>query len=371
LNVWNDTGMAVYTDYVSKAIITPEEAERLKNNKRLLSYNPKDNLAMHLSYAGDYDCEKAVNQPANPLFIWNLITTLIPKKWHDEIKGFDENMPSWEDWEYWLRMARSGKCFVRITEPMIAYRFYTGGRRETGIQMPQELLSYITKKLEGVDIMPCRSCGGSKNVTRVQVVRTQVNNELVDNDMVLISYENPNRGMHKVVGASSHINYGPRQGGGVEKFYVHKSDIAAYPDWFVPFNPPSVVVENTPAELPPPPEILEESPSSTSSSSYAESPDYKIPDTPTASPSASSLSSTGIETYSANTEVIESKPLDKPFDLQSIPGVTERIAIELNSKGIKTWQDIIDFGLEGLKSIEGIGEKRAEAILNSARKNME
>jgi hypothetical protein len=318
-----------------------------------LSYNPKDNLAMHLSFAGDYDCEKAINQPANPLFIWNLITTLIPKKWHDEIGGFDENMPSWEDWEYWLRMARSGKCFVRIAEPMIAYRFYTGGRRETGIQMPQELLSYISKKLEGVDIMPCRSCGGSKNVTRVQVVRTQVNNEIVDNDMVLISYENPNRGMHKVVGASSHINYGPRQGGGVEKFYVHKADIAAYPDWFVPFNPPSVVVDKTPTELPPPPLVIIED-----EAEYIPNGLYEAIDSV-------------VHTLPASGTVVEMKPLDKPFDLQSIPGVTERIAIELNGQGIKTWQDIIDFGLEGLKSIEGIGEKRAEAILNSARKNVE
>ncbi|MCJ7742140.1 MAG: glycosyltransferase, partial [Methanoregula sp.] len=157
LTVWNSEGMAVYTDYAAKAIISKEESERLKSSNRLLDYNPTNGLAMHLSFASDYDCEKAVIQPSNPLYIWNLITTLIPKQWHDEIGGFDENMPSWEDWEYWLRMARSGKCFVRIAEPMVAYRFYTGGRRETGIQMPQELLTYISNKLEGVETMPCRS----------------------------------------------------------------------------------------------------------------------------------------------------------------------------------------------------------------------
>jgi hypothetical protein len=194
---------------------------------------------MHVSYAGDFDCERAVKQPANPLYIWNLITTLIPKTWHDEIGGFDENMPSWEDWEYWLRMARAGKCFVRIPEPMVVYRFYTGGRRETGIQMPHELLSYITKKLEGVNIMPCRTCGGRKQtvipvpVNRAAANLTPKEEKLMnDNDMVLITYDNPNRGQHKVVGANTGIPYGYRMGGGVEKFYVHKQDISSLPDWF-------------------------------------------------------------------------------------------------------------------------------------------
>jgi glycosyltransferase involved in cell wall biosynthesis len=355
VTVWNETGMAVYTDYVSKAFISVEEANKLQNSKRLLNYNKEDGLAMHLSYAGDYDCEKAIRQPENPLYIWNLITTLIPKTWHDEIK-FDEDMPSWEDWEYWLRMARSGKCFVRIEEPMIAYRFYTGGRRETGIQMPQELLNYISKKLEGVEIMPCHSCGGRKITIPLaqKVTVPQTDNKIMDSDMILVVYENPNRGMHKVVGASTGINYGYREGGGVEKFYVHKDDIKSYPDFFIPFILPQVVIEQ-PKVVPPPPPVSLEEPISTT----VEMPTETLP-TPDF-----------IETLPASAEIGSGEVAFRPLDLQSVPGVTEKIADDLRRKNIRTWEDIIELGLEGLKTVEGVGDKRAEAILAYAKKRIE
>jgi len=345
LTAWNETGMAVYSDYMSKAIISPEEADRLKGNSRLVSFDSKSGLAMHRSAAADYDCERAILQPANPLYIWNLITTLIPKFWHEEIGGFDESMPSWEDWEYWLRLARIGKCFVRIPEPLIAYRFYTGGRRETGIQMPQELLSYIIHKFEGGDTMPCRTCSGgrktiapasTRQVQPSQVARSE--NQLSDNDVILITYNNPNRGQHKVVGPSSKTNYGYRSGGGVEHFYIRKEDLATHPDWFTPYNPPAAIVEQPKLAAPPPPEVL-----------TTNLPDF-------------------IETKAAS-EVIPAPPIAfKPLDLQSIPGVTEKVAASLRAKGVREWQDLVDLGMDGLKSVEGIGDKRAEAILAIAQK---
>lgn len=340
---WNETGMGVYTDYVSKAFITQEEAERLKNSNRLLDYNPEDGLAMHLSYAGDYDCERACIQPANPLYIWNLITTLIPKAWHDEIGGFDENMPSWEDWEYWIRMARNGKCFARLSKPMVAYRFYTGGRRETGIQMPQKLLNYITKKLEGVETMPCRSCGGNKKQITVPLRTMQETKSMVDDDMILITYENPNRGMHNVFGASTKINYGYRAGGGMERFYVHRSDIATHPGWFIPFTQPVPnMTVSEPVSTPPPVEVNAPKELDFVKTNPANAPEGLAP------PSIDIL---------------------KLPDFQSLPGITDNISDILLKKGVKTWNDIVELGVEGLQSIEGIGAKRAAVIYDSALKS--
>lgn len=357
--VWNATGEAVYSDYISKAFISSEEADKLKGSKRLIDYNPKTGLAMHLSYAADYDCERAVAQPANPLYIWNLITTLIPKVWHDEIGGFDETMPSWEDWEYWLRMARAGKCFCHYEEPLVAYRFYTGGRREVGIQMPQELLSYINKKLEGVNTMPCRSCGGSKKSVTINVPVSNPNPKqfqgISDADMILITYENPNRGQHKVVGAATKLNYGYRQGGGAERFYVHKDDIAAYPDFFKPFTPPAVVI-NEPVETEPPPApVLVEHPR----------PEAIVTTSP-----APIQTLDFIETKPANAEVVEDRSL-RPLDVESIPGVTPKIAESLREKGVRDWDDIVNLGEEGLKTIEGVGDKRAQSILAYAKGKIE
>lgn len=354
VSLWNEMGQAVYTDYASKAVISKEEANKLKDNNRLLNYDPNDGLAMHLSYAAEYDCKRATLQPANPLYIWNLITTLIPKSWHAEIGGFDESMPSWEDWEYWLRMARAGKCFVRLAEPMVAYRFYTGGRRELGISMPAQLLSYITKKFEGVNTMPCKSCGGSKkaNVTSVRIVAPLTNseNKLADDDLVLMSYENPNRGKHKVVGAITKTVYGYRQGGGAEKFYVHKEDAKAQPDWFKPYSPPVVVLEKAEPVETPPPQVL---------------------DIPVETQPAPVETLDFVATKAAN-ELIPAAPMMfKPLDLQSVPGVSARMANALQDKGVKTWEDIILLGMDGLQTIEGIGEKRAEAILAAAKANVE
>ena len=189
--------------------------------------------------------------------------------------------------------------------------------------------------------MPCRTCGGNRKpaVNNVPVKQAQPNTQGVnDDDLVLIVYNNPNRGQHKVVGASTKLNYGYREGGGVEKFYVHKLDIASHPDWFVPFMPPAVNVERTEVAQPEPPVELS-------------APDF-------------------VQTMSADTPVAPAKDITKPFDLESIPGVTEHIMNQLVIRGVKTPEDVINLGVEGLKELDGVGDKRAEAIIAYSKKHV-
>jgi hypothetical protein len=187
-------------------------------------------------HAIDYSCERACLQPANPLYIWNLVTSLVPKLWHDEIGGFDEKMPSWEDWDYWVRLAKAGKCFYRIPEPLVAYRFYTGERREDGINIAKSLIQYLIKKHEGITPMPC-GCKKNKpapppaSLQAAQSIRSQ-ENSMPDSDVVLVTYASPNRGSHRVIGPQTQTNYGYRSGG--DRFYVHKDDIKAAPHLFIP-----------------------------------------------------------------------------------------------------------------------------------------
>lgn len=201
--------------------------------------------------------------------------------------------------------------------------------------------------------MPCKTCGGNKaKVLRTTVVRPaqpqiQSNEAIADNDMVLITYMNQNRGMHKVVGAQTKINYGYRQGGGVEHFYVHKSDIATHPDWFQVYEPPKVVQTRPVVPLTQAPVLQDEEPNINI---------LEFVDTQPASQS----------------QAPGQLPLNavKPLDLQSIPGVTDKIAEGLTNKGVKTWGDIVAMGLDGLQTVEGIGEKRAHSIMAIAKKNM-
>lgn len=328
MQAWDIEGQIIYTDYVGKADIDDAEAKRLKAAGRLIDYDPKTHLAMIEHHAADYDCERAIRQPDNPLYIWNLITSLLPKAWHKAIGGFDEQMPSWEDWDYWLRMARAGYCFIRIPQPLIVYRFYTGTRRETGVEVSKSLLEYIISKFKKLEVEMC-GCKGKKvatpavnTVTSAQLAsRTAV---LSDSDVVLVVYNSPNRGSHRVIGPSSHRDYGYRSGGGVEEFLVEKRDQAANPSLFV-IKP--LVKEEAAVVQPPPPPVIENMP---------------------------------------EVEIVRDVDalafLRDGFDFSIIPGVTPSIAKALKEAGCNSMQDVLDMGREKLKKIDGIGDKRAEAI---------
>lgn len=236
MDTWNATGQIVYTDYVGKSYLDAGAVDLARRSGRLVDYNEKTGLAMTRSNASEYDCERALAQPQEPFYIWNLITSLLPKAWHNEIGGFDENMESWEDWVYWLMLARVGKCFIRIPEPLVVYRFYTGERREYGIKNARELVQYIIKKFSGVKTMPCgcsKKNPGSAVVRNSAVVDSKATTQAIkDDDVILIVYTNPNTGMHRVVGAATGTDYGYRSGGGVERFYVMREDQRSRADWF-------------------------------------------------------------------------------------------------------------------------------------------
>lgn len=324
VEAFNIETSVIYTDYVGKAFIAKEDLSKIDN--KVLYYNERIGEAVISYRSAEYDCERAVRQPdekTKDTYIWNLITSLVPKAWHDEIGGFDEDMPSWEDWDYWIRMARAGRCFVRLPEQLVVYRFYTGHRRDTGLQSSQTLLKYMIDKKEKAEIMGC-GCKKSKTTdiarrTTIRVTaqsqRERENIMAQDENLVLCIYQHPNKGDHKVIGPATRTVYGYRGGG--TRFYVHKSDIAAAPDLFVPIN----VMEERRQQMAPPP-----------------------PPPPPPAPS---------DEYEE--EVV--------FDLQSLPGITPQIAMGLNAMGAHTPEDVLELGVEGLSRIKGIGEKRAEAIL--------
>ncbi len=334
LEAYLQNNAIIYTDYVGKAYISEKEAKRLQDLKRLIHYDEKTGLAMSRHMADDYDCERAVKQPSAPFYIWNLITSLVPKSWHAQVGGFDEHMPSWEDWDYWIRLARAGYCFVRIPEPLVAYRFYTGARRESGIQLHQSLVQYLLQKYEKEK--PPMACGCSKKKAVAVPVQAPAQAQgamaqSVDSSFVMVTYDHPNRGQHRVVGPAVFseqiapgmvkavggwsMNYGYRAGG--DEFLVHKRDIELLPHIFKPVRvAPPVPVVSSPPPAPPEPLPAEE----------------------------------------------------KTFDPQTLPGVTRAIAAEFISRGYDSPDCIIELGLEGLMKIDGIAEKRAKTILNAAKK---
>jgi Glycosyl transferase family 2 len=56
------------------------------------------------------------------------VTALIKKSSFNDVGAYREELPGYEDWELWIRFAKTGKRFKRIPEPLFFYRQSTASR---------------------------------------------------------------------------------------------------------------------------------------------------------------------------------------------------------------------------------------------------
>jgi glycosyltransferase involved in cell wall biosynthesis len=239
LQAHSETGDAIYTDYMGIADVDDVSKLALPLQPRVQKHDGKRAIITHNTL--DFDCNRALRQPAddNKPYLWCNITTLIRTAWHFEIGGFDESMKSWEDWLYWLQMARKGKCFTRIEQPLLVYRFYTGERRDWAHsgQNWEKLVQYIKERLpRKEDDVGCRGCGKSKSVPSKVVAPPTATLErsisMQDADFRMCLYQHPNKGDHMVMSVVKDIgNYGQKADG--DRFLVHIADIQAKPGNFI------------------------------------------------------------------------------------------------------------------------------------------
>jgi glycosyltransferase involved in cell wall biosynthesis len=375
LDGWQATNAVVYSDYVGRAFIGKVEELGPELQKRIL-WRKDDGETALLYHASDYNCERAQHQPeGDKPWIWCNVTALVPREWHEEIGGFDESMPSWEDVDYWWRMAKRGHCFHRIAEPLLVYHFYSGGRRDSGHEMHADLLAYLRDKYGGLQIMPCAGCGGKKvssppptvGITQ-QAVRAGTplpGNTPADKDWVLVEYRHPNRGQHPVIGQAGFsnrfdnmkmyhrnglyfIDYGVRAGG--DQFYVHKADVAQASHLFVPVFQNAPQVRQVVIAAPEPVVVDLGGPEVVINLTPEEDDEER--------PALSAPKPINVE------EVMGRKVRDAAFDLQRVPGVTAEIAERLKAMGATTSEKVQALGLDGLQRVEGVGPKRAASILN-------
>jgi len=328
----------VYTDYIGHSTIDPSSINDFRG--RVISYDERTKRAELRHKSSEYDCEKAQKQPADPLYHWCLVTCLVPKNWHNEIGGFDEKMKSWEDVDYHWRMSHLGKCYYHLGEELVHYNFDSGNRRnlanpENNIELARELMAYMAKKYNEVEneMASCRSCGSNSTSPSV----AQANNSAfmstvknADNEYLMIVYNHPNKGTHRVIGPASGKDYGYRAGG--EKFLVHFTDVRLMPNLFVNSVDPNtieslkqsidIVSESKPKELKPP---------------------KSIDGVPVASK-------------------------DKPFDINIIPGITPGIAQKLTKSGVDSREKFLSLTKDYLVKIDGISSSRAGVIMSVIEK---
>lgn len=338
LKLWNEKHGIIYTDYVDRAIWGQEDYNALPDERKVF-YNTKTHEAFIRRFSKDYDWNEAIRQPeynpndANaPFYVWCINTVLMPRAWYDAIGGFDQTMETWEDVDLHWRLARTGRPYFKVAEPLVTYRFTSGSRREAGQVRDQATADNFKRRIEslkekykGVPIMPCTGCGGSgpSPLASQMNFRDAVNTASVkagfgtmsDGEFVECVYTHLNMGMHPVVGAATGKSYGYHGGGGVETFYVHTSDIAARPDVFRAIVKEQAVV---------------------------------VPESPEAIPNVP-------------------PPPDRKPDFQNVSGITHETEGKLVAAGIYNVGDILRVGKQGLENA-GVPPRVAGLILNSAKR---
>jgi len=375
LDGWKQEEAVIYSDYVGKAFIANvgELDSKLQQN---ILWREDDGLTVIKYEAPDYDVDRAQRQPVGDprkVYTWNLITSLVPKAWHDEIGGFDEGMASWEDVDYWWRIAKRGKCFRRIPEPLVVYHFYTGGRRDLGLEMHQELFQYLIEKHEREEIMGCRGCGGkpTRSATPTPVAGTAGASPLAlrDDQFQLVQYNHPSRGQQTTIGQALfrqkidgvhmvrdrgnegwRIHYGWRGGG--EKFLAHVEDIRIAPHLFTPIETKPAAPRMERQETPAPKTLVEVA------EQYVEEEETSGPP-----PAPKRIDVEALLQHEITGGASAPVQLSAAFDWQKLPGVTDKIAEKL--KGY-TLEEVVKMGTEGLQEIPYVGPARAKTIFAAA-----
>jgi glycosyltransferase involved in cell wall biosynthesis len=96
-----------------------------------------------------FDRAKAMARPEGERpYVWSGVNILLPKAWHEAIGGFDEDLESWEDCLYLLRLAWEGYSFHLVDQPLWVYSFVDGRRRRASHGSESELMAIFQEKYE-------------------------------------------------------------------------------------------------------------------------------------------------------------------------------------------------------------------------------
>lgn len=242
LAVFRETGNIVYTDHIGIAEIKERDLNRVDG--KVLAYDKKKGMAYIHQTVTDYDCPEALKQPVldgRPPYVICNVSALVPKKWVMDAGMFDTTLDSWEDVLLWWKLAWAGKCFSRIPEPLLIYRYTTGSMRQTGFDHARELLQKLRAISDGITKMGC-NCGKNKQIlvdrreasmatsTATGGVELKLSRggtiNVSDNDLVLIELQPRSEGSLPRYGGNDfgggQIFYGYRTKG--DRFLVHKRD---------------------------------------------------------------------------------------------------------------------------------------------------
>jgi len=83
------------------------------------------------------------------IFVRNSIfqSSLFPRSLWRRVGGYDENMlMGYEDWEFWIRLAKAGARFELVEEPLYEYRVRTGSMISSAERNHEAIVAYMAMK---------------------------------------------------------------------------------------------------------------------------------------------------------------------------------------------------------------------------------
>jgi glycosyltransferase involved in cell wall biosynthesis len=107
------------------------------------------------------------------------VTCLVETEHARAVGGFDEKLPAWEDWDFYLKLIVQGVCPVHLPGPLLLYRLESGTRRNAAKSQEEQLLAAIydryAKYITGEElVMGC--CSG--NASALAAARTALDDML-------------------------------------------------------------------------------------------------------------------------------------------------------------------------------------------------
>jgi glycosyltransferase involved in cell wall biosynthesis len=105
----------------------------------------------------DRPFESSLPEPLENLALGNPFhvgSAMVSRRWQEKIGFFDETLRSYEDWDYWLRLAIAGAGMKTIRQPVSMYRFHPDQMTRNGRQMTAASMAVLDKVFARPDLPP-------------------------------------------------------------------------------------------------------------------------------------------------------------------------------------------------------------------------
>lgn len=201
--------------------------EALLNSKHYVYSDWIVQETKEIKRAPEYDCSDVLKR------LPHTVSCLYPKQAWLDVKGFDESLNAWEDWDFIISINSKGYCGLRVDKPLLQYRMHSGTLREKNYEARETGKEIIKSKwydyiVGGKKLMACGGCRkrGTSNTTDSSQNRVNIQGQSITStsDVVLVEFTRETTGATTFKGASGTIyRFGSDPGHRIK--YVYKVDL--------------------------------------------------------------------------------------------------------------------------------------------------